>query len=198
MARDQDRNIKLYYYWASPIARRLVWYLKLRGIPYCEVKQPMIMPRPDLKAIGVAYRRIPVMTIGKDIYCDTRLILEKLEELFPSGKLGAPTLEGQALQKLLEVWHFEGPLFFKGTYTMPLSVFKDPTFTKDRAQMTGYSWDAEIMSKRRPDALVYMRSAFGFFEKLLSDGRNWIVSTDEPTLADLEGMVLGAGVSERC
>lgn len=41
------------------------------------------MPRPDLTALGVGYRRIPVVAIGRDIYHDTRLVLRKLEVLFP-------------------------------------------------------------------------------------------------------------------
>lgn len=148
------------------------------------------MPRPDLEAIGVAYRRIPIVVVGKDVYCDTRLILRKLEQLFPAGGIGATTADGQALQKLLEIWHVEGPLFWKGAHSMPLQFFKDPKFGKDREQMTGRPWNVKTMSKQRPEALIYIRSAFTFFEKLLADGRAWIVSTSEPSLADIEGKEL--------
>lgn len=187
MSKDSDRSIKLYYYPTSPYARKIVWYLALRQLPYAEIRQPSIMPRPDLEAIGVAYRRIPVLTIGKDIYCDTRIILQKLEELFPDGKIGAPTLEGQAIQQLLSIWHTEGPLFFKGVGAMPLQLFADPTFAKDREQMTGRPWNIDAMAAVQPEAHVYIQSVFVFFEKLLSDGREWIISTKQPSLADLEG-----------
>jgi hypothetical protein len=44
------------------------------------------------------------MAIGKDVYMDTRLILRKLEELFPEDALGATSEDQKALEKLLEIW----------------------------------------------------------------------------------------------
>merc|ERR1712098_509555 len=102
-----NNGIVLYHYSFSPYARRVIWYLALRGIDYAECKQPPIMPRPDLEAIGVNYRRIPICAIGKDVYCDTRIIIRKLEELFPDGALGATDADQRAMQKLLEVWKIE-------------------------------------------------------------------------------------------
>lgn len=185
-----DRDIKLYHYNASPFARKIVWYLALRGLSYTEVKQPMIMPRPDLQAIGVNYRRIPVLSIGKDVYCDTRIILRKLEQFFPDGTLGANSPDGLAIQKLLEVWHVEGPLFSRGVGSMPSKAFGAPDFQKDREQMTGRPWNREAMDKQRPEAHAYLQSVFKFFENLLADGRQWILSTEKPSLADIEGKLL--------
>jgi hypothetical protein len=35
-----------------------------------------IMPRPEItQLLGLGYRRIPVLAIGNDIYCETRLLL---------------------------------------------------------------------------------------------------------------------------
>lgn len=33
---DEDKKIVLYHYSASPYAKRIVWYLALRGIPYVQ------------------------------------------------------------------------------------------------------------------------------------------------------------------
>lgn len=33
---ETSKNIILYHYPYSPYARRIVWYLSLRGIPYCQ------------------------------------------------------------------------------------------------------------------------------------------------------------------
>lgn len=183
-----DRDIKLYHYTASPYARKIVWYLALRGLQYSEVKQPVIMPRPDLQAIGVNYRRIPVMAIGKDVYCDTRIILRKLEQLFPEGAIGATSPDGLAVQKLFEVWHVEGPLFFRGVNSMPSRNFSAPEFQKDREQMTGRPWNRDAMDKQRPESLAYLQSVFKIYENLLSDGREWIISTHKPSLADIEAV----------
>lgn len=185
---DSDRNIKLYHYDASPFSRKVVWYLALRQIPYAEVKQPLIMPRPDVQAIGVAYRRIPLMTIGKDVYCDTRIMLRKLEELFPEGRIGATTPEGRALQTLLDVWHNEAGLFMKGAGSLPLEFFKNEAFAKDRQEMTGRPFDDTAIGKVRPESVMYVRNAFAVLENLLSDDRKWLLNTEKPSLGDIEGM----------
>ena len=44
------------------------------------------MPRPILRStFGLTYRKIPVVTIGRDVYCDTSLIIEALEHHFPAS-----------------------------------------------------------------------------------------------------------------
>jgi len=152
--------------------------------------QPPVMPRADLDALGVKYRRIPVMAIGRDVYCDTRLILRKLEEKFADGALGATTPEHKAIERLLEKWMVEGSVFNRGASLIPTSfpTMNDPIFTKDREQMTGRPWSKEALEKGRPESIAYMKSCFGFFETtLLADGRDWILKTDKPSLADIEG-----------
>ena len=37
------------------------------------------------QALGVKYRRSPVMAIGREVYVDTRIMIAKLEELFPAS-----------------------------------------------------------------------------------------------------------------
>ena len=69
----------------------LLHFLALRGIPYTECQQPFAMPRPALAAIGIKYRRIPVLSIGRDIYSETALILDKLEQLYPGSHMGGKT-----------------------------------------------------------------------------------------------------------
>lgn len=184
---DYDRNIKLYHYDASPFSRKLVWYLALRQLPYTEVKQPFTLPRPDIQAIGVGYRRMPLMTIGKDVYCDTRIMLRKLEELFPDGKIGATTPEGRTIEKLLDVWHNEAGLFMKGVQVLPPAFFKNEKFIKDRQEFTGRPFSAAVMEKLRPEALMYVRDAFSVLEDLLSDDREWLLNTPKPSLCDVEG-----------
>ena len=44
----------------------------------------MVMPKPELMPLTGGYRKTPVLQIGADIYCDTRLIARELERRFPS------------------------------------------------------------------------------------------------------------------
>ena len=153
--------------------------------------QPAILPRPDINALGVAYRRIPIMAIGRDVYCDTRLILQKLEERFPDGALSASQDANQkALQKLLGKWTVER-IFARASQLLPpqLPLLKDPKFQADRKDFTGSEWTSEAMEAMRPEALAHIRDAFHLLETtLLSDGRDWILKTEKPSLADIEGI----------
>ena len=38
------------------------------------IRNPIVMPKPDLLALAGAYRKTPVMQIDADVYCDTDCI----------------------------------------------------------------------------------------------------------------------------
>jgi len=45
-----------------------------------------MLPRPILTStFGLTYRKIPVLALGRDLYCDTSLIIEALEHFFPTS-----------------------------------------------------------------------------------------------------------------
>ena len=152
--------------------------------------QPPIMPRPDVALLGIQHRRIPVLSIGRDVYLDTRLILTKLEATHPSvPKLDAATTpEHRALQKLLEIWTIDGGLFQRAATLIPssLPLTKDPAFRKDRLDFNN---GQPVTRRDRPEAVGELRTAAAFLEgTLLSDGREWILGTDRPSLADIEAI----------
>lgn len=152
--------------------------------------QPIYLPREDINALGVKYRRIPIMSIGRDVYCDTRLILQKLEEKFPSGALGASQPDQKAIEKLLESWTIDGGIFVRAAQTLPaeMPLLNDPRFIKDREEYMGSSWQQQDIIAMRPEALTHIRDAFVFLETgLLADGRQWVLNTEKPSLADIEG-----------
>ena len=181
----------LYWYTASSYARRVVWYLNLRGLPWASCIQPPIMPRPDLQALNVNYRRIPLLSMGKDVYLDTRLILRKLEERFPDGALGATNPEHRIIERLLERWMTDGGVFWRAVQLLPVDagMWMDPAFQKDRADLTGGRLTREGLRKLRPEAVVAMRDCFELLETtILSDGREWVFNGSKPSLGDIEGM----------
>ncbi|KAI9695860.1 MAG: hypothetical protein M1836_005977 [Candelina mexicana] len=188
-ATEADRGKKTAEYYGK--RGREERYLTLRGIEYSQCSQPPTLPRPDLDALGVSYRRIPILSIGRDIYCDTRLILEKLEERFPNGALSATEGDQKAVEKLLEKWTIDGGVFLRASQLIPAEtpLLKDPKLTKDREDYTGRSWAKVDIEKIRPEALAEMRDMFHFLETtLLADGREWILRTERPSLADIESI----------
>ena len=130
------------------------------------------------------------MAIGRDIYCDSRIILRKLEEFLPDGALGASTPQDKAIEKFLQIWNIEAGIFVRASQLIPTSMplLNDPKFTKDRQDFSGRSWSKEQIAANRPEALAAIRNGFEFLETtLLADGRQWMLKTDKPTLADIEG-----------
>ncbi|KAI3322479.1 glutathione S-transferase [Xylariaceae sp. AK1471] len=205
MASPSDLPIILYHYDRSPYAKRVVWYLNLRKIPYSQCIQPAVMPRPDLVLLGVSYRRIPVLSIGRDIYLDTRLILQKLETLYPPSAahpgIGAHSPEHKALEQLISARVIDGDVFNRGAQCLPAKAYAGAA--RDRAALAGIDMDKpgavspfsqEVLSKQRPEALAAMRRWVRWLEEgLLADGRNWVLtSPDEraggPSLADIEAV----------
>ena len=68
-------------------------------------------------------------------------------------------------------------------------MLKDPKFTKDRENLSGRRWSKENVDRMRPEALAEIKSAFELLEtSMLADGRDWILKTSGPSLADIEGM----------
>ena len=178
--------------WAlSAWAAKVVAYMALRKIPHSRCEQPITMPRPDLAALGVNYRRIPLLSVGRDIYCDTLIILEKLEQMYPESSgyrmISAKDPKDHALEKLFEKWT-DAVVFKAAAAVIPssLDLMKDPKFQADREELWGRGWSAEVQDALRPDGLSDMKANFQFLETLLADGRDWVLgNTDGPTLSDI-------------
>jgi len=188
----------LYHYSFSPYARRVVWYLRLRRIPYRECLQPPTLPRPWVALLGLKYRRIPILSIGRDVYLDSRLILTKLTRLFPSPEypsLAAPPGTAAAgIERLFSAWATDAGLFTCGLQLIPgadLPLVKEPAFQRDRADYTGSAISAAEVVALRPEAMSEFRDAMDMLETtFLADGREWILGGQGPTLADIEAVWL--------
>ncbi|OJZ87040.1 hypothetical protein ASPFODRAFT_188967 [Aspergillus luchuensis CBS 106.47] len=184
MGTANQQPIVLFHYPGSLWAVKIRAYFALRGIPYHECIQPDVMPRPDLAALNIHYRRIPVLAIGRDIYFDTVLMLEKLEQLIPGNTLGARDPTQQALEKMLEKW-VENAVIESVVGSLPSTFMENEQMVKDRRQFWVTDISIEGQEKRRPQSLANMRTHFNILEKLLSDDRHWVLSTDNPGLADI-------------
>ncbi|KAJ6164698.1 hypothetical protein N7470_003370 [Penicillium chermesinum] len=177
MAPEIPNDIVLYWYPFSPYAYRIYWYLLLRGIKFASCIQPHMLPRPDLKALNVEYRRIPILSIGKDIYLDSRHILSKLETLFPG--------------KLLDRWTTNGSVFGIAAQMIPADspAMRDPKFIKDRNDGGMKILAGEARKRMRPEAIVAMRDCFDILENtILADGRMWVFGGNRPSLGDIEAL----------
>ncbi|MDG2075546.1 MAG: glutathione S-transferase N-terminal domain-containing protein, partial [Arenicellales bacterium] len=76
-------QIILHHYPASPVSEKVRTGLGLKRLTWYSVEQNRLPDRPELFAMTGGYRRIPVMQIGSDMYCDTQCIFNELEKRFP-------------------------------------------------------------------------------------------------------------------
>jgi glutathione S-transferase len=163
-------------------------YLKLRGIVFSECLQPMMWPRPDVELLGVRYRRIPFLAIERDVYFDSRLIFEKMEQLIQHRPLGCSEPSQQAIQSLLEEWT-ESAFIFPAFATMPLDIplLNDEKFIQDRKELWGINFSMETRAQNRAVGLVVTKANISLLENFLKDGRHWILGTESIRLADIHG-----------
>ncbi|AUX24640.1 glutathione S-transferase [Sorangium cellulosum] len=95
-------EIILHHYPLSLFAEKIRRIFAYKKIAWRSVEQPMVAPKPELVPLTGGYRRIPVLQIGADIYCDTACIARRLEQLRPEP---ACIPEGQAgLARVIEDW----------------------------------------------------------------------------------------------
>ncbi|KAL6710513.1 hypothetical protein ACN47E_008561 [Coniothyrium glycines] len=185
-------NIVLYTYGSSLFGKRVSSYLALRGIEYALCDVPITMPRPELALLPVAYRRIPILAVGRDVFLDTRLILRKLEALFPSPKpLAATNPHDAFITGLIERHLIEGPVFAIATGLIPVEIATESTFNDDRKGFLGRNWTKEELEEGRGECLAYVKGLFSFLEEtILQDGRDWILKGNGPSIAEVNAVFL--------
>ena len=128
-------EVILHNYPLSHYSEKIRRILAYKGVPWRSVEQPNLMPKPELTPLTGGYRRLPVLQLGADIYCDTSCITRRLERLQPEPSC-IPA--GQAaMVALIEEW---GDHRFAPQITRPVMVdlipALSPALLADRAAMT--------------------------------------------------------------
>lgn len=90
-----NRTAVLHHFEASPFAEKIRAIFGYKRMAWRSVLIPMAMPKPDVTALTGGYRRTPILQIGADIYCDTALIAQVIDQLQPDLPL-APSLHPMA------------------------------------------------------------------------------------------------------
>ncbi|KAL0259272.1 hypothetical protein SLS55_006777 [Diplodia seriata] len=96
--------------------------LHLSDVKFQRVDQPVVLPRPDLQVLGITHRRIPVLAMGKDVYCDTAAMVNVVQRKFHKVKAGAA-------DKAFEAFATN---FFEQVIPAVPPKFSNPSFRRDR------------------------------------------------------------------
>ena len=174
--------ILLHQYDTSPFSEKVRLCLGIKGLAWSAVDQPVVMPKPELLALTGAYRRIPVMQIGADIYCDSVLIVRELERRFPTPTLfpgGTPGTDQAAAQ-------WTDRAFFQSAVTVIFAGLGDSVgeiFIKDSEQLSGQPFNPEAMRAAVPHMAGQLRAHAALIAEQLADGRKFLQG-DAPGLID--------------
>jgi glutathione S-transferase len=167
-------EIILHHYDTSPFSEKVRLLFGLTGTTWRSVIQPTIMPKPDLTPLTGGYRRIPVLQIGADVYCDSQVILAEV-----AARAGA-TLEGAGWA--VNLW--SDRLFFGSTVPIIFGEIEVPeAFIKDREALSGRPFDSAQMKAAAGPMKQQWRAQAAWLDQALS-GSDFIAGA-KPGLADL-------------
>ncbi|KAF8076344.1 hypothetical protein FPV67DRAFT_1471382 [Lyophyllum atratum] len=181
-----------YRYDASPFSVKIDHVLVLKNVPHQKVTVSHMLPRPEITdLLGITYRRIPILAIGNDVYCDTSLIASALERrfppsagygtIFPLAKHGGSQDTGlvKVFAKLYDTTLFPVTSVFFPFERLPAA------FVKDRSALTGAPIDVKHVVGSREKSLTTLSAHLSLLEEQFRDGREWLFDSELPSLADI-------------
>jgi glutathione S-transferase len=171
-------EIILHHYDTSPFSEKVRVMLGVKGLSWRSVIQPVIMPKPELVPLTGGYRRIPVLQIGADIYCDTQVILAELEsrQARPAVVRGADWA--------VNLW--ADRLFFQATVGVVFGEMGDAVpqaFVDDREKLSGRPFDIAAMKAMAEPMKAQWRAHAAWIERGLAS--NDFLGGSTPSLADI-------------
>ena len=171
-------EIILHHYDTSPFSEKVRVMFGLKGLAWRSVIQPVIMPKPDLIPLTGGYRRIPVMQIGADVYCDTQVILAELE-----ARARKPAVV-QGGDWAVNLW--ADRLFFQATVAVVFGEIGEQVpreFLEDREKLSGRPFDLQAMKAVAGPMKAQWRAQASWIEQGLADGD--FLGGSTPSLADV-------------
>lgn len=176
-----SNSLILHHHDPSPFAEKIRVVFGVKGLKWRSVLIPIVMPKPDLTALTGGYRGTPVLQIGADIYCDSRLIIEVVEALHPAPPL---LRSGPLLNFGLQHWSDE-TLFPPGAALamhenrarLPDDLIADRTTYFADLDFSGFARDARHFHAQ-------FSAHVALIERQLVDGRAFLLG-DTPEWADI-------------
>jgi glutathione S-transferase len=174
----------LHHYPTSPFAEMVRLAFGLKRLSWGSCIQPNMLPRPTLSPLTGGYRRIPVMQIGADIYCDTQAILRGLDRLYPDHPLTPPGQEGMSWG--LRIWAERA--WFQSSVAVIFGTIGPnvpEAFIKDREQLSGRPFDVAAMAAAAPMLADQWRAQALLIEERLAAGGGPFLFGAQAGLADI-------------
>ena len=172
----------LHHFDLSPFAEKARLMLGLKRLAWRSVQIPIIMPKPDLTVLTGGYRKTPVLQIGADVYCDTRLIAVELERRFPIPTLFPGGASG--LVRALAMW--SDRTFFEPGAGLSMGTNRQGlprAVIEDRKAFFNFM-DFDRLEADLGHLATQLRAQASLVDEQLADGRAFLLG-DAPSLADV-------------
>lgn len=181
------REIILHHYAESPFAEKIRLILGFKRLPYRSVDVPMMLPKPDVIALTGGNRRAPTMQIGSDVYCDTALMADVLEQMQPEPALYPK--EHAATARILAAWADQHWFAAGVGYAMQPEGFNSMFAKYSAEHRAAFVEDRKAFRKGAAPrmalhgATAVLKQYLDRFEAQLSDGRKFLLGP-VATIAD--------------
>lgn len=174
----------IHHYPQSPVSEKIRKAMGLKGLSWRSAEQNRFPERPELFAMTAGYRRLPVLQIGADLYCDTQCIFRELERrfpspsLFPNGEKGLPF----ALSRWTDNTMFD--LAMRASFA-PIAATLPAALVEDRSRLyLGPHGDFQHEIADMPHTLAQLRAQLGWLEDVLTGGQSFLFGS-QPGMGDL-------------
>ncbi|MEM7677852.1 MAG: glutathione S-transferase family protein, partial [Myxococcota bacterium] len=182
----EAQSIILHQFARSPFSEKIRLALRIKNIDWVAVDVPVVLPKPDLMPLTGGYRRTPVLQLGADVFCDTSIMLEELDQRSPDTRLERPGHEG--LSKMVAAWC--NGKWFQTSVSVVFGAVGDQmpqAFVDDRTKMMGRPFDVKAMKTAAPFFRDQWRSQLMWIEERLKGGRragegDWLMGAEPGTL----------------
>ncbi|HXQ09426.1 MAG TPA: glutathione S-transferase family protein [Caulobacteraceae bacterium] len=168
----------LHHYDTSPFSEKIRLLFGIKGLAWRSVIQPTIMPKPDLVPLTGGYRRIPVLQIGADVFCDTQVIMAEI--LRRTGDADFAHGAGFAVN----LW--ADRLFFQPSVAVIFGEIGEAVpqaFKDDREKLSGRPFDTAAMKAAGPAMQSQWRAQAAWIDRGLGDQP--FLAGKAPGLADI-------------
>ncbi|XP_061337511.1 probable glutathione S-transferase [Gastrolobium bilobum] len=92
-------EVKLHGFWYSPFSWRVVWTLKLKGIPYDYTEEDRFNKSPQLLQYNPVHKKTPVLVHAGKPICESMIIVEYIDEIWSQNPLLPADPYGRALAR---------------------------------------------------------------------------------------------------